>query len=71
MGRTKLQLALFEAGIPQWRVAASLGVTETRLSRIASGRISPTPHERERLAELLDCAEAELFESPRSGSGKQ
>lgn len=67
--RTPLQIALFEAGIPQYRIAQRAGIDETRLSRVAVGRIKPTPDERRRIAAAVGKAEAELFEDEPASDG--
>lgn len=48
-----LKRALIDAGIPQYRVAQRAGLTETRLSRLATGRATPTEDELQRLADVL------------------
>ncbi|MRG96522.1 helix-turn-helix domain-containing protein [Polyangium spumosum] len=50
---TALKRVLVETGIPQYQVAQRAGLTETRLSRLATGRATPTEDELQRLAEAL------------------
>ena len=63
--KSKLAIALFIANAPQYEIADAAGMSETRLSRIALGRIVPTAEERRQIARALKKAEAELF--PREG----
>ncbi|MBX3203600.1 MAG: helix-turn-helix transcriptional regulator [Labilithrix sp.] len=60
--RTRLKHALIECAIPQYEIAQEVGMSETRLSRIASGRLPPTTEERARLAAFLELPETALFE---------
>lgn len=62
MQRT-LKMQLLGRAEPQYAVAAQVGMSETRLSRIVQGRVEPTPEERKRLSEALGVPEAELFPS--------
>ena len=62
---TTLKVALLRAGLPQFRVARELGMSETRLSRIVQGRALPSAEEAQRLRELLKCPE--LFEDTAAG----
>lgn len=56
-----LKMELLGRREPQYALAARAGMSETRLSRIVQGRLQPTQAERERLADALGVAEAELF----------
>lgn len=63
--KSKLSIALFLAGTPQYEVASASGMSETRLSRIALGRVQASADERQRIAEVLGKRVDELFESER------
>jgi transcriptional regulator with XRE-family HTH domain len=58
---TPLKRALVESGEPQYRIAARSGMTETRLSRLATGRASATLDERKRLAKTLNTTPEKLL----------
>lgn len=60
----KLKVALHKEGLTQHAAARAIGVTETRLSRIVTGRISPTPEEKKALARLLKMPAQLLFQDP-------
>ena len=55
------RLALLQSGQHQYQVAQAAGLSETTLSRIASGRREASPDERQRLARVLGRGERELF----------
>lgn len=55
-----LKLAILAAGIKQYELARRARITETRLSRLATGRALPTGEERRRLADALGVPEAGL-----------
>lgn len=57
---TKLKLLLFRSGFHQYEVARRLGCTETRVSRLARGRVSPTQEECELLAGILGVSPEEV-----------
>lgn len=48
-----LKLALICSGRPSYLIAASAGLSESRLSRIVKGRLDPTDAELTRLAKAL------------------
>lgn len=64
-GTSRLRVALFVCGRRQYEVAAAAGMTETRLSRIALGRVQASADEMQRIAEVLGKPVVELFESER------
>lgn len=64
--RVQLKMAIMQAGMSQYALAAAVGVSETRLSRICRGRAQPTTQERELIAAALGRPEAELFQDARS-----
>jgi len=57
-----LKLQLWKAGIRQNRLAQSLGIDETMLSKIVNGFRQPSPEMREKIARLLKSDEHWLFE---------
>lgn len=73
MHLVKLKAALFARREPQYVLAARVGMTETRLSRIIQGRIPPSAEERAAIANALGLPQAEVFEedvpSPVRGPG--
>ncbi len=67
-----LKLQLWKTGIRQNRLAQSLGLDQTMLSKIINGFREPSPQLRERIAELLQSDVNWLFEradSPRGLAG--
>jgi transcriptional regulator with XRE-family HTH domain len=50
---SKLKLALVSSGRHAYEIARDIGIGETRLSRIANGRITPTSEEAARIARVL------------------
>ncbi len=56
-----LKITLLRTGLPQYALAQSLGWSESRLSRIVSGRIQPTAQERDSIAEQLGVPRDQLF----------
>ncbi len=40
---TKIKLARLRKGMVQWRLARQLGIAESTLSRIETGRLQPSP----------------------------
>jgi transcriptional regulator with XRE-family HTH domain len=57
-----LKLKIFLRGSHQNRLAKSVGIDETVLSKIIRGYRKPTPEQRKLLAEFLEADEAWLFE---------
>ena len=56
-----LKIALLRIGLPQYAIAQSLGWSESRLSRIVSGRVRPTSQEQDSVAEQLGVPRDQLF----------
>lgn len=50
---TPLKLILLQRGMHQYALAAQLGISETRMSRLASGRATPNDAEAAALANAL------------------
>ena len=76
MSNITLKVALLRHGTPQYELARQLRITETRMSRIACGRLAPTPEEAAKLSEILGVPVDELFpelsppgQSPAGGEG--
>lgn len=57
----ELKVAIVRSGLHQYDLAARVGISETRLSRIVRGRLDPTADERQRLAAVLRTSEDRLF----------
>lgn len=64
-----LKLQLWRTGIRQNRLAQSLGIDETMLSKIVNGFREPSPQMREKIALLLNSDEQWLFERAEPASG--
>jgi transcriptional regulator with XRE-family HTH domain len=56
-----LKLALVRTGRCQYDIAREIGMSETRLSRLATGREVPSADEAEALARLLGRSVDDLF----------
>lgn len=52
-------------GLTQYQLAESAGMSESRLSRCLNGRFEFSPAERVRIADVLGCDLAWLFERPK------
>jgi transcriptional regulator with XRE-family HTH domain len=61
--REALKLVIIRSGRPQFEIAAIAGMSESRLSRIVTGRVEPTAEERAKLASALSVSEDEIFAS--------
>jgi len=57
-----LKLQLWKTGVRQNRLAQMLVMDETALSKIVNGYREPSPELQERIAKLLECDAAWLFE---------
>ena len=57
----QLKLARMRQGLTQLAVARAVGVSEIKITRIETGRCNPPMALRQRLAELLNCDQKELF----------
>jgi len=62
-----LKLQLWTMGIRQNRLARSLGMDESIVSKIINGFRTPTPEVRARIAALLESDPAWLFDSGKPG----
>ena len=51
-------------GMPHYRLAAAISLSEARFSRALHGRVKFTPRERTRIAEVLGFDELWLFQEP-------
>lgn len=67
--RVQLKMAIMQAGVSQYALAAAVSMSETRLSRICRGRAQPTAQERQRIAAALGKNETDLFEDNSSTGG--
>lgn len=59
--RSELKLAILESGRAAYELASAIGISESRLSRIVTGRIVPTPAEKRAIAAALGVGEDLLF----------
>lgn len=57
----KLKIVLFRERIPQKELSHSIGVSESRLSRIIQGRVRPRARERRLIAEKLGVPQVQIF----------
>lgn len=63
------KLARLRAGLTQLAVARSVGVSESKITRIETGRCSPSRTLRQRLAALLETDANELFSNDIGKNG--
>jgi len=61
MMNTMLKLALLTDLRPQYQIAEELGWSESRLSRVITGRVDLTEEEKEQLAKVLGRTAPDLF----------
>lgn len=61
MPNIKLKTILISRGVTQRELSFSIGLDESRLSRIVRGYEKPTPEVQEAIAEFFDLPEEELF----------
>lgn len=59
--QVKLKIAIMRAATSQYELAATVGISETRLSRICRGRAVPTDDEQRRIAAALGQSIEDLF----------
>ncbi|MGC2769071.1 MAG: helix-turn-helix transcriptional regulator [Candidatus Acidiferrum sp.] len=60
-----VRYATFVRGLTQYRLASSVGMSESRLCRCSRGVQEFTPEERARIAQALRFDEKWLFEQPK------
>jgi hypothetical protein len=65
-----VRYATFIRGLTQYRLASSVGMSESRLCRCSRGVQDFTPEERARIAHTLGFDEKWLFERPRPQAAK-
>lgn len=58
---TRLKFRRMKAGVTQWRLAEQIGISETLLSKLESGRISPNEADAVTIAAALDSLPSELW----------
>ena len=61
-----LKKAIIDAAIPQYEIARQTNISETRLSRLVTGRAIPTDEEKTALARTLGAASNDLFSQEES-----
>jgi transcriptional regulator with XRE-family HTH domain len=57
-----LKIAIIRSERKQWQIALDAGLSESRFSRIVSGRIVPSSTEKQRIAGVLGLNLEQLFE---------
>jgi hypothetical protein len=62
-----LKLAIVASQKPAYHIAAELGITDTRLSKIIYGRLEPKVEEKKKLSNILEKSQKELFPDDHSG----
>lgn len=62
---SKLKLALVSSEKHAYEIARDLGISETRLSRIANGRVTPTLEEAAHIARALGLEPADVHGARR------
>lgn len=61
MALKKLRALRALEGMSQDRIAASLGISQSRLSRAERGYVQLKVEEKEKIAQILDCKPEDLF----------
>jgi transcriptional regulator with XRE-family HTH domain len=59
--RNLLKIKRWESGIKQYELAILLGCSSTYLSMVENGRIEPTEHFKDKVAEIFNIPVDELF----------
>ncbi len=67
MPLTKLKLARIQSGLRQWDLAQLVGISESRLSKIETGRSKPSDPLLSKIAEALGVDAATLRGKPAAG----
>jgi transcriptional regulator with XRE-family HTH domain len=65
MNNLNLRFAIIRDGRRQFEVAMEAGISETKFSKIISGRLNPSLTEKRRIAAALGLRPEQLFESPK------
>lgn len=58
MDAIHLKILRIKAGLRQYEVAASLGITQTKLSEIECGRVKPSSELLQRILEVIQAKES-------------
>lgn len=58
MDAIELKILRIKAGLRQYEVAASLGITQTKLSEIECGRVKPNSELLQRILEVIQTKES-------------
>lgn len=58
MDAIELKILRIKAGLRQYEVAASLGITQTKLSEIECGRVKPSSELLQRILEVIQTKES-------------
>ena len=66
---TKVKLRRLQRGLRQWDVARQVGIGESHLSKIETGRVQPPSELLEKIATVLDVAPEDLVEERAVGDG--
>ena len=69
MGVSSIKLARLRSGMRQWDLAKQIGISETQLSKIETGRVKPGRDLLVRIAAALGVA-WETLESDEDGAGE-
>ena len=56
-----LREARFFKGFNQWDISLKTGISQSKLSLIERGYVNPRDDEKERIADALNCAVADIF----------
>ncbi len=59
---TNVGVARRQAGLTQWDLARALGVSESKICRIETGRAALPPNQRAQVAALLEAEDRILFD---------
>jgi transcriptional regulator with XRE-family HTH domain len=69
-GVTKIKIARLERGLRQWDVARQVGISESYLSKIETGRVKPDPNLLEKIAIALDVPVRQISEDEKHRTGR-
>ena len=65
MPLTRIKLLRLKRGLYQWQVAQAIGVNESVLSKLETGRTKPSEEQLAKIATILEVSEEELQENPQ------
>ena len=66
---TNLKIVRIKRGIPQWKLASQIGIDNTKLSLIETGRLEASDSIKKKCSRLLNLPIKELFPDKANNNG--